>query len=75
MSAVIHLPDNPARLRAGMAAVRARAQALRVSDTARRSALSTLLVEMQAGRSTAAAVALAVSTFRTRLTAVQGGAR
>lgn len=59
---VIRLPD-PVNLRAGMAAVRARAARLGSSQHARRRALGILLREMQAGRSTAAAVAMANSAL------------
>lgn len=73
MSAVIHLPD-PIRLRAGMAAVRQRAQVLHVTRDQCSTALATLLREMQAGRSTAAAVALANGALRRNAPRVQGGA-
>ena len=66
MSAVIQLP-NPINLRAGMEAVRERAKAVGASSDALRGALATLLREMQQGRSTAGAVAVAVGTLRPRL--------
>lgn len=63
MSAVIQLP-NPINLRAGMAAVSERARSTGASVESLRKARATLLREMQDGRSTAAAVALAVASFR-----------
>ena len=75
MSAVIHLPPDPARLRAGMAAVRARAASLQATSDDLRRALAALLRELQAGRSTAAAVARATRTFRHPARTAQGGAR
>lgn len=74
MSAVIRLPD-PIRLRAGMSAVRARAAQLNACPQERQQALSTLLSEMQAGRSTAAAVALANGQLRRSGPRSLGGAR
>jgi hypothetical protein len=65
MSAVIQLP-NPINLRAGMEAVRERAKAVGASSDALRRALATLFREMQAGRSTAASVAVANGTLRER---------
>ena len=62
-AAIIHLPPDPARLRAGLDAVRARARALRATPSERARAVDTLLREMHDGRSTGAAVALANSTF------------
>ena len=71
MSAVIQLP-NPINLRAGISAVRERATILRVPADALRQALAILFREMQAGRSTAAAVALANSSLRGRKALVHG---
>lgn len=63
MSAVIvQLPD-PLRLRAGMDAVRARAASVGASTDALRRSLAVLLRELQSGRSTASAVALANSAL------------
>ena len=73
-AAVIHLPADPARLRAGMSAVRARATTLRATPEARRLALGTLLQELRDGRSTAAAVAMANGTLRRSACRAQGGA-
>jgi len=74
MGAVIHLPTDVPRFRAGMAAVRARARGLGCTAEARRRALQTLLDEMQAGRSSGAAVALANSTLLPWRTSARGGA-
>lgn len=75
MAAVIHLPAQPARLRAGIDAVRARAGSLGATAVARRAALQTLLTELQAGRSTAASVAIANSSLLPcRFTPSRGGA-
>ena len=62
-AAIIHLPADLPRLRAGIDAVRARAAALDASPHALRRALQVLLAELQAGRSSGAAVALANSTL------------
>mgnify|MGYP001264859153 CR=1 FL=1 len=73
MATIIPLP-SPIHLRAGMEAVRERGQSLGVSaDTVRR-ALQVLLREMQAGRSSAAAVALANSSMRPHRWATPGDA-
>lgn len=71
MSAVIQLP-NPINLREGMKAVRERAKFVNASSDALRRALATLFREMQAGRSTAGAVAVAVGTLRTPATVHRG---
>lgn len=65
MSAVIHVPDF-AHLQAGREAVRERAASLQAPAESVRRALAVLFREMQAGRSTAAAVALANSSLRGR---------
>lgn len=73
MSAVIvRLPD-PTCLRAGMQAVRHRAAAYDATADALRRALRILLQEMQAGRSTAAAVALANTSLPNRRIPSAGG--
>ena len=72
MSAVIQLP-NPINLREGMKAVRERAKFVNASSDALRRALATLLREMQAGRSTAASVAVANGTLRERQVRVFDG--
>ena len=64
MASVIHLPADVARFHAGMQAVHQRARQLGATPERRRQALQTLLVEMQAGRSSGAAVALANSSLR-----------
>lgn len=60
---IIDLP-NPMNLRAGFQVVRARAHHLNETPDSLRRALQILLSEMQSGRSTAAAVALAVGSFK-----------
>lgn len=74
MGAVIHLPTDVPRFRAGVAAVRARASMLGSTPETRKRALQTLLTEMQAGRSSGAAVALANSMLRNSFAAWRGGA-
>ncbi|MBD9368830.1 hypothetical protein [Xanthomonas sp. XNM01] len=74
MATVIHLPADVPRFRAGMAAVRTRAQRDHASPAARRNALNVLLHEMQAGRSSAAAVALANSSLQRMRQVRTGGA-
>ncbi|MBO9717491.1 MAG: hypothetical protein J7507_11965 [Pseudoxanthomonas sp.] len=64
MASIIHLPTDVQRFHAGMRAVRSRAGALQVSADTMRRALQVLLYEMQAGRSSGAAVALANSSMR-----------
>lgn len=64
MAAVVHLPTDVRRFREAMAAVRQRAGHLGTSPERRRRALQTVLAEMQAGRSSGAAVALANSSLR-----------
>ena len=61
---VVHLPADVGRFHAGMDAVRERASTLGVSAQTLRGALQILLAEMLAGRSSAAAVALANSSMR-----------
>ncbi len=74
-STIIQLPADVARFRAGMSAVRARAIALDAAPDALRRALQTLLAEMHAGRSSAAAVALANSALKPQRRAqLHGGA-
>lgn len=65
MSAVIYTPDFR-RLKAGREAVRSRAANLGATVESTRQALSVLLREMQAGRSTAASVALANGSLRSQ---------
>lgn len=65
MGTVAHLPDRT-RLSAGMEAVRTRAEAVDASAAELRHAQAVLLRAMTEGRSTAAAIALAVSEFRGR---------
>lgn len=64
MASVIHLPRDVQRFHAGVQAVQLRARQLGASPDRRRQALQTLLAEMQAGRSSGAAVALANSSLR-----------
>jgi len=64
MDTLIHLPDDVTRFRAAWQAVRQRACQLGATPQRRRQALQTLLAEMQAGRSSGAAVALANSSLR-----------
>lgn len=64
MGAVVFLPADVQRFRAGFAVVRARAHHLGSSPQERRRALQTLLDEMQADRSAGAAVALASTMLR-----------
>lgn len=64
MSAIVIRLPHPVRLRAGMAAIRARAAAVNAPSGALRRALHILLREMQSGRSTAASVALANNSLR-----------
>jgi len=64
MASVIRLPKDVQRFHAGMQAVRQRARQLGATPDRRRRALQTLLTEMQAGRSSGAAVALANSSLR-----------
>lgn len=68
---VIPFPSDPSRLHAGMDAVRARAKALNAPTDALRRSIGILLRELQAGRSTASAVALANSALLPRRQAVQ----
>jgi hypothetical protein len=74
MAAVIRLPRDVARFRAGMAAVCNRARRVGATPDARRRALQTLLAEMQDGRSSGAAVALANSSLRDHAAGLAGGA-
>ena len=64
MSAQIIPLPSPIHLRAGMDAVRQRAERVDATPDALRHAFAILLREMQAGRSTAASVALANATLR-----------
>ena len=64
MSAQIIPLPSPIHLRAGMDAVRQRAERVGANSEALRGAHAILLREMQAGRSTAASVALANATLR-----------
>jgi len=73
MASVIHLPADVQRFRAGVQAVSQRARQLGCSPERRRLALQTLLTEMQAGRSSGAAVALANSSLRDYPAASWGG--
>lgn len=75
MATVIHLPADVTRFHAGLVAVRHRAREVGAPPERRRQAMQTLLAEMQAGRSSGAAVALANSAMagRTYLQ-LQGGA-
>lgn len=66
MSAQIIPLPSPTHLRAGMDAVRQRAERVGASADALRHAFAILLREMQNGRSTAASVALANATLRTK---------
>lgn len=61
---VVHLPRDVRRFRAGVLAVYERARQVGATPDRRRKALRVLLAEMQAGRSSAAAVALANSSMR-----------
>lgn len=63
MADVIRLPD-PARLTACREALRHRAARIGAQPQQRRRALVVLLRELEAGRSTACAVALALSELR-----------
>ena len=74
MATVIQLPADIRRFRAGRDAVRTHAQRDQASAAARRNALNVLLHEMQAGRSSAAAVALANSSLQTRQVRTGGAA-
>lgn len=63
MADVIRLPD-PARLAACREALRHRAARIGAQAHQRRRALAVLIRELEAGRSTAAALALALSELR-----------
>ena len=63
-ASVIRLPADVRRFREAMAAVRERAGYVGATPARRRHALQTVLTEMQAGRSSGAAVALANSSLR-----------
>lgn len=63
-ASVVHLPQDVRRFRAGVLAVYERARQVGATPERRRQALRILLAEMQAGRSSAAAVALANSALR-----------
>lgn len=63
-ASVVHLPQDVRRFRAGVLAVYERARQVGATPERRRKALRILLAEMQAGRSSAAAVALANSALR-----------
>ena len=64
MASLTHLPSDVRRFHAGMDAARQRARQLGATPQRRRQALQTLLTEMQAGRSSGAAVALANRSLR-----------
>lgn len=63
-ASVVHLPHDVRRFHAGVLAVYERARQVGATPDRRRKALRVLLSEMQAGRSSAAAVALANSALR-----------
>jgi len=63
MATIAQFPSDVPRFRAGMAAVHERAKALCSTPEARKRAIQILRNEMQAGRSSGAAVALANSSL------------